>query len=127
MRSFPVQQAPSRRRSRDRTVVECACGTVTDQGRKGQCLRCAIRRSRGAELGAACAVCEESDRRTLCRRELAGESSPVTLCGSCAVLLGRRALTLSRLRAERLGTEAPRSRGPGSGLLDELLAELGAA
>ncbi len=86
-------------------MITCkGCGAETDEGRSGRCPRCAQRRCRGAELGQACACCGEADRRVLCLRRLAGDvpGALSTLCGSCAVLLGRRPLTLEQLRADRL-------------------------
>jgi hypothetical protein len=109
MSDVPRETRPlASRRTRERAIVTCGCGRQTDRARDGRCPRCAVRRSRGAELGAACACCGEDDRRLLCLRRLAShaEGAISTLCGSCAVLLGRRELTLDELRAERLGPAA---------------------
>lgn len=105
MSNVPRETRPlASRRTRERALVTCPCGRTTDQARDGRCPRCAVRRSRGAELGPACGACGEADRRVLCLRVLAGDvlGKLSTLCGSCAVLLGRREMSLDELRAERL-------------------------
>ncbi len=90
----------------DKECVECHRPT---NGRKRYCNRCAIRRTRQHWLGSACECCGDERRVVLVRRELATaldaigraeEKTDATLCGSCAVILGRQTMTLDMLQAE---------------------------
>jgi hypothetical protein len=83
-------------------------------GRKRLCNRCAIRTTRGHAIGDECQCCGDHRRVVLVRREMAVdvddigralETAAVTLCGSCAVVLGRKTMTLDSLRAELEGYE----------------------
>ena len=78
-------------------------------GRKRYCNRCAIRRTRQHWLGSHCECCGDDRQVVLVRRELATEINEIgravercssTLCGSCAVVLGRQVLTLEGLQEQ---------------------------
>jgi hypothetical protein len=92
----------------------CECGRAVT-GKKRHCNRCAIRRARQQWLGGECKCCGDSRRVVLVLRELATALDDVgrplglenvTLCGSCAVVLGRQKMTLMALQSEVQGYAA---------------------
>lgn len=89
------------RRSTGNTPIGCSkCRTPTNEPRRGLCPKCYQAAYNGREKGDACAACTHADPRALVRRRVAGASTPATLCGNCAAILGRRRVTLDELRAE---------------------------
>lgn len=92
-----------------RVTSECVeCGREVS-GKKRHCNRCAIRRTRQHWVGSSCECCGDSRRVVLVRRALATalteigravDKTDATLCGSCAVVLGRQTMTLDGLRDE---------------------------
>ena len=89
--------------------VECIECRRPTNGRSRYCNRCAIRRTRQHWVGNACECCGDDRRVVLVRRELATaldelgraeEKTDTTLCGSCAVILGRQTMTLEMLQTE---------------------------
>ncbi|MCP4601165.1 MAG: hypothetical protein GY847_11690 [Proteobacteria bacterium] len=75
------------------------CGTPTTELRSGLCPSCYLSWYCGFEKKSKCECCGFGDRRMLVRRRLDGMNW-TTLCGNCAVLVGKRNIELEQLREE---------------------------
>ena len=87
------------RRKTGADPVPCSsCRILATHPRRGLCQRCYMRAYTGRELANGCGVCGLRDTRLLTRKTLA--DGVATLCGSHAMLAGRRTLSLPELVAE---------------------------
>lgn len=85
--------------SRSTGNARCSsCGKPAPKPKKGLCAGCYLRAWRGDTLGSECQICHLRDQRVLRRVKLAASTS--TLCANHAAIAGRRAITLTALRAE---------------------------
>ncbi len=75
------------------------CGKPTTTSRKGRCQRCYMQYYKGCETDSSCEACDMGDMRFLTRRRLDGVNW-TTLCGNCAILAGKRKITLEDLKTE---------------------------
>jgi len=75
------------------------CGAPTNDPRQGMCPTCYGEWYCGFAKKKACECCGFGDQRMLVKRRLDGVHW-TTLCGNCAVLLGKRHTTLPQLRDE---------------------------